>query len=1039
MPIALLIVGLLVWWLIQRYLKDSENSSSSRSFTLLSARVAVLEREVERLNARLKSEGAEAPDEAVPNSMSVFGMTPPPIPGLEQEPSKLAATILMPEASPWLRPVANLPEVKAAHGDGVPLTQREEVTDERVDGGGAAGAPVPVPGDAVSNPKIRMPDLNWEQFVGVKLFAWLGGLALFFAAALGLKYSFDHDLVPPALRAAGGFLLGAGLLIGGVVLKRKQYAVTSQTLSATGIVILYAVTFACQTLYHFAFFGPIPTFLLMTLITATAFVVAVQLEAQVVAILGMLGGFLTPVMLSTGEDHPLGLFVYIALLDVGLLGVVLRRRWDYLVPLAAVGTALMQLGWYSKFGAPEKVFVTQAVFLGFPLLFLAASTRAKRLGVVPDLLFLTTSGLALLAMGTGFDVALSSGLLDYPGRGFALGFGGDLILLAIVVLSPRMRVLESVGCGLQFVLLAAWTMVRSNHGLLYWALGLYFAFAILHVFFPFALKGLSREVVPPPPIWSQFIPVAVILLMLFPLLREFTSPWVIWGGIAILDIVAMGLAVVAGAMYGFVAVWLLTLGGAVLWVSGAGAFSVGILSSLMLTGTIAILFFAGSIVVWRSLLRKGTAAGESAPNIGSEWMSLASWMPALSATIPFLLLAILMSQFRPANPSPVFGLGAVLTVLILGMARISRAEVLIAVALASVGLLEMTWLQTVSQGQTAVIPILWFLGFYGVFMIFPFWFPRDYEASHLPWAISAISGPVHFGLVYVTVHKVYPNSYMGLLPVAFALPTLLGLARLEKSVPQEAPHRMDVMAWFGGVSLFFITLIFPIQFEKEWITIGWALEGVALCWLFHRVPHPGLKGLGAGLLATALIRLTLNPTVFEYHARAGTPILNWYLYTYTAVAACQFLAARLLAPPRNTVLDLNLPPLFAGAGTILLFLLMNIEISDFYSEGTSLTFEFTGSFARDITYTIAWALFALALLLVGIRRGLTVVRYAGLGLLGTALAKLFFHDLFEIGQLYRIGALAVVAVIALVASVLYQRFLGKERIQTSAAAPHETL
>src|SRR5712664_2763904 len=58
--------------------------------------------------------------------------------------------------------------------------------------------------------------------------------------------------------------------------------------------------------YHFAFFGLIPTFLLMTLITAVAFLLSVRLNAIVVAVLGIAGGFLTPILLSTNQDNPLG-------------------------------------------------------------------------------------------------------------------------------------------------------------------------------------------------------------------------------------------------------------------------------------------------------------------------------------------------------------------------------------------------------------------------------------------------------------------------------------------------------------------------------------------------------------------------------------------------------------------------------------------------------------------------------------------------------------------------------------------------------------
>ena len=134
----------------------------------------------------------------------------------------------------------------------------------------------------------------------------LGGLALFLAVGYFVKYSFERDLIPPEVRVALGFLAGLGLLVGGVVLKQRQYAVTSQTLCATGVVVLYGVTFACRAVYHFAFFGPVPTLLLMVLITATAFTLAVRLEAMVVAILGMAGGFLTPVLLSTGMATPSG-------------------------------------------------------------------------------------------------------------------------------------------------------------------------------------------------------------------------------------------------------------------------------------------------------------------------------------------------------------------------------------------------------------------------------------------------------------------------------------------------------------------------------------------------------------------------------------------------------------------------------------------------------------------------------------------------------------------------------------------------------------
>src|SRR5437899_5527631 len=222
-----------------------------------------------------------------------------------------------------------------------------------------APGPPPIPAELLepSAPKSARPvklPIDWEQFMGAKLFAWIGGLALFLGVAFFVKYSFEHNLIPAELRVAIGFVVGASLVVGGLLLKRQENAVTAQTLCATGVLVLYAVTFACRAYYHFALFGFVPTFLLMTLITAVAFVLAVRLNAIVVAVLGIAGGFLTPVLLSRGEDNSLGLFGYIALLDIGLLAVAQRQRWNVLPILGAVGTGLGGFGWGAALCVAER-------------------------------------------------------------------------------------------------------------------------------------------------------------------------------------------------------------------------------------------------------------------------------------------------------------------------------------------------------------------------------------------------------------------------------------------------------------------------------------------------------------------------------------------------------------------------------------------------------------------------------------------------------------------------------------------------------------
>jgi uncharacterized membrane protein len=154
------------------------------------------------------------------------------------------------------------------------------------------------------------------------------------------------------------------------------------------------------------------------------------------------------------------------------------------------------------------------------------------------------------------------------------------------------------------------------------------------------------------------------------------------------------------------------------------------------------------------------------------------------------------------------------------------------------------------------------------------------------------------------------------------------------------------------------------------------------------------------------------------------PIWNWYLYAFGIVSVALFAGALLLARPRNLVAGLNAPPILNTLGTVLLFLLVNIEIADYFSppHAPVLVFEFSGSFARDMSYSIGWGMFALAMLMAGMRLRTPAVRYASLGLLSVTVLKLFLHDLSELDQLYRIGAFVVVAAIAILASFLYQRF-----------------
>jgi len=909
-------------------------------------------------------------------------------------------------------------------------------------------APVPPRPASIPLPKPK-PAINWEQFMGVKGFAWIGGFALFLGVAFFVKYSFDNNLVRPELRVAIGFLAGLGLLVGGVVMSRKNFAVLSQTLCATGVLILYSVTFACRSIYHFlswpdVWWDALPAFGLMVLVTATGFFLAVRLNALVVAILGMLGGFLTPVLINTNQDNPFGLFGYIAILDAGLIFVALNKRWHFLTALAALGTVVMQIGWAGDFFEREKYFegdkilVALAVLLGFNALWLAANWLAKRRSQSNWWLAGGNLGLAAVALAFTLFFFDFQPLGQRPILLFSFVFLIDLVVVMLAWLDGKVSPAQPVAGLAVFGLLAIWTAQHLSNELLNPALAFYLVFAAFHSALPAWMqrrRGVTSGVAAQ---LNHFFPPLALLLILVPIFKLEELSFLVWPFVLLVDLLAIVLAVMTATLLPVLVVLLLTLAATGALIFKIPADLTGLPTSFFLLGAFAVFFVAASVWLARKFKPDAFKSGLKIAGDINANETMAALLPASSAVLPFLLLIMATLRLPLANPSPVFGLALLLVALLLGLTKIFSFDWMPLVGLISTFALESAWhfKQFDLANPNLISPpmlLAWYLVFFAAFAVFPFVFQNKFADRTFPWVAAALAGPAQFLLIYRLVKIAWPNPTMGLLPAAFAIPALLSLVAILKTIPAETKSRLTQLAWFGGVALFFITLIFPIQFDRQWITIGWALEGAALLWLFHRVPHPGLRLVGAGLLIAAFARLAFNPAVLEYHPRAATAIFNWYLYAYGIVTVCLFAGTKLLAPPRNQISRINTPPILASLGTVLAFLLLNIEIADYFSEpGSILTFQFSGDFARDMTYSIAWALFALVLLVAGILKKIPAARYAAMGLLCVTLLKLFFHDLARLGQLYRIGAFVGVAVIAMLASFAYQKFF------SAAAKPPET-
>lgn len=870
-------------------------------------------------------------------------------------------------------------------------------------------------------PKPRpasLPGISLEQFMGAKLFAWVGGLALFLGIIFFVKLSIEQGWISPELRTAIGFVVGTGLVVGGVVMQQhKRYVTLAGTLTATGVVVLYGMTFAAHSLWKIPpFQNALVAFGMMSLITTAAFLLAVRMQAQVVAVLGMLGGFLTPILCSTGQDNPFGLFSYIALLDIGVLAVAKHQRWLHLTALAAAGTIFMQTGWMVKFfhasqyAMGSATWVPVIVFLGFATLFMLAAWWSRQRDdedAFPAGAALALCGSALFAAFVFLDFGA---ITERPALLYTFVLGINAVVMLIVWQQPSVAKAQGITATLTFLHLSIWTSAKLNAELLTCALGIYLVFGLLHTAFAVLWQRRSQSHT----LFMSWTPVTTLVLLLMPVLCLDSISLLLWPAILLVDLLIIGLAIFTGALIPVLAALALTLITAGAWLFRLPANTAGSLGQfLIVLGGFAVLFGIASSFISRNMPK----------------LQAASLLPVSSAVLPFVLLILATLHLHVTDPSPVFGLALLLTVFLLGLARISGISALAPTALGCVLALEWAWHQQSFTTEHAATPLLWYLAFYSLFTAFPLVFQKLFATRQFPWIASAAVGLGTFGLVYRLIAQTWPNEMMGLLPVAFAIAPLLCLVFVLKQHSADNPARLTQLAWFGGVALFFITLIFPIQFEKQWITLGWALEGAALCWLFGRVPHPGLRGTGTVLLVASFIRLALNPAVLDYQTRGETAILNWQLYAYSFSSLAMFAAARWLTPPNDCWNKIRLRGLFCALGGILLFLLLNIEIADAFTPAgqRSITFDFDGNFGRDMTCTIAWALFALVLLMIGIWQRNAPTRYAGIGLLAVALLKLFLHDLASIESTYRIGALIVVAIIALAASFLYQRFLTDDK------------
>jgi len=341
---------------------DLARASNARD--AVSRRIETLEKAVAALSRRLESVEASRPAQASPpvqtsreadasEALDRTGERPMPV-----QP-------IVPEAIPRVPPPAGVaPRPVASPAS---LAQARPVAPAK------AGAQLPQ-----SDPGLRRddkPNLVLAWLTGGNTIARVGLVILFIGLAFLLKYAVEHSLVPPELRVAAVALVGVALLAIGWRLRERR-AGYALGLQGGGVAVLYLVVFAAYRLYHLL--PGTAAFVLLAAIAVFAAFLAIAQDALVLAVFGTGGGFLAPILASTGQGSHVALFSYYLLLNLGIALVALRKSWRSLNIMGFAFTFFIGLAWGWKFYQPDYLATTEPFLVAFFLLYVAIAILHAR-------------------------------------------------------------------------------------------------------------------------------------------------------------------------------------------------------------------------------------------------------------------------------------------------------------------------------------------------------------------------------------------------------------------------------------------------------------------------------------------------------------------------------------------------------------------------------------------------------------------------------------------------------------------------------------
>jgi uncharacterized membrane protein len=250
----------------------------------------------------------------------------------------------------------------------LPATSSVEVAD--------SAAPVAMPdrGTPVMNHGV-------EEALTSKWLVWLGGITVALGAVFLFRYAVEQGWLTPLARVILGLLLGGLLLSAGEwtarhpverVRRAMRPDYVPPALTGSGLLAIYVSLYAAHAI--FGLLGPTTAFVAIGLVSYSALALSLR-QGPFVAVLGLLGGFLVPALVTSPDPQASPLFLYLFLLTAGCLLVMVWRRWWWFAFLALSGALSWPVLWLAWTWTPADQFALSAYGLGLALLFAVLSTR----------------------------------------------------------------------------------------------------------------------------------------------------------------------------------------------------------------------------------------------------------------------------------------------------------------------------------------------------------------------------------------------------------------------------------------------------------------------------------------------------------------------------------------------------------------------------------------------------------------------------------------------------------------------------------------